>query len=56
MWNLIDAVRVVEEIGDSTSIRDACDEYGISCEKFRGLGDGCVTRRTSSSIRQRRGS
>ena len=33
MWSLIDAIWVVEEI-EIARIRELCDDYGISCEKF----------------------
>ena len=33
MWSLIDAIWVVEEI-EIAKIRELCDDYGISCEKF----------------------
>ncbi len=33
LWSLIDAIWVVEEV-EIAKIRDLCDSYGISCEKF----------------------
>ena len=33
MWSLIDAIWPVEEI-EIARIRELCDDYGISCEKF----------------------
>ena len=33
MWLLIDEVWPVEEI-EIARIRDLCDDYGISCERF----------------------
>ena len=33
LWSLIDAVWAVEEV-EIAKIRELCDEYGISCEKF----------------------
>ena len=33
MWSLIDALWAIEEVEIST-IRELCDDYGISCEKF----------------------
>ena len=33
LWSLIDAIWVVEEI-EIARIRELCDDYGISCEKF----------------------
>ena len=36
LWSLVDAVWAVEEV-EIAKIRDLCDDYGISCEKFIGL-------------------
>ena len=33
LWSLIDAIWPVEEI-EIAKIRELCDDYGISCEKF----------------------
>jgi hypothetical protein len=33
LWSLIDAIWPVEEI-EIARIRELCDDYGISCEKF----------------------
>ena len=33
LWSLVDAIWVVEEI-EIAKIRELCDDYGISCEKF----------------------
>jgi hypothetical protein len=33
MWSLIDAIWSVEEV-EIAKIRELCDDYGISCEKF----------------------
>ena len=38
LWSLIDAIWPVEEI-EIAKIRDLCDTYGISCEKFIELWD-----------------
>ena len=53
LWSLVDAVWAVEEI-EIAKIRDACDDHGISCEKFIEVWSKLCDEATSSSIKQRR--